>query len=502
MANTKEPSTKKTSTSKSSKRGAGVTKKKPVSSKKSVSAAKKKTAVSKKTTNKSKSVKKPVKKVHKIKNKIKKVERKHVFGFGVALAAIAVVFSLVIPATSQQIAEAKIQNIVCKSKNGTVIEPNTKVYTKYGISGYFMFTSSNGCFNRSQVERAHKMGADTIVTFGSTLKGSSAAMLASDNTFKNFKIKGQPGYNYIKNVSGAKINRVFTYSDKLTYGKKALSCGSKRNGVQTVGESVYTWWLFPTDSSYSSCSSPSNNYDLVVSYSASKTDGNLVMVSNASRYGMKVYLGLPKPQGDPKVPYRADSSYHHTLGSFATRMLSTWNERYGNVNAFAGVYQTLETPVFSNQSIWAPNLKVYSILNAVTTYQLPKAKERVLISPYANLNAQPSSRIQPSYSAIVKTANGARIILAPQDGVGTGAVGMNRVETFYAQSKKAGAPEFWANVEAFKPGGAVGNRPNTNKATLDAQIAKAKKYTPKVISYNWKYMESSGIVKQILGNNY
>lgn len=109
-------------------------------------------------------------------------------------------------------------------------------------------------------------------------------------------------------------------------------------------------------------------------------------------------------------------------------MLSTWNERYGNVNAFAGVYQTLETPVFSNQSIWAPNLKVYSILNAVTTYQLPKAKERVLISPYANLKAQPSSRIQPSYSAIVKTANGARIILAPQDGVGTGAVGMNRVE--------------------------------------------------------------------------
>ena len=435
--------------------------------------------------------------------RLNKLERKHVIAAIVIVIAIGVVLSLSFALVARETASADVYNIVCRDKKtNQIIKPDTKVYKTYGISGYFMYTSSNGCYNRQQVERSHKMGANTLVTFGSTLKSVSSSALSSGN-FSTFRPGGQNGYNYIKQKSGARINRIFTYSDKLTFSSKSLACGSKRNGVHTDSKgAVFTWWLFPTDSAYSSCSSPSNTYDLVVAYSPTKSDGNTILISNAARYGMKVYLGLPKPQPNPKVTYVADTSYTHTLGSFATRVLATWNQRFGSANAFAGVYQTLETPTFSNKSIWQPNLTVYTILNKVTQYRLPKAKERVLISPYADFKLQPTSTILSSYREIVKTGGGAHIILMPQDGVGTGRVGISRVDTLYSQAKKAGAAEFWANVEAFKPGGGLGKRTNTNKATLDSQIAHAKKYASKTLSYNWNYMESSGIARQILGSNY
>lgn len=461
-----------------------------------------KKSTKRKTTTTSRSKRKPKNAYQKFIAKLKRFERKHIVATAVIAIVIGAGISMFLSANSYDVAAAQMYTITCKdNKTGKAIAPDKKVYSAYRIDGYFMFPTANGCANRSQVERAHKIGAKTIVTFGSTLKEGS---LSTDDDFKDVRIGGKNIYDHAKSVSSAKINRVFTYKDKQTFSKNALSCGSKRNGVHTVGDAVYTWWLFPVDGAYSACSSRSNTYDLVVARSSSKIDANLMMVSNAATYGMKVYLGLPKPQVDPKITYRADSSYHHTLGAFATRMLATWNERFGSSNAFAGVYQTLETPVFSNESIWSTNLKVYSVLNQVTTYQLSKSKERVLISPYANLKtSQPLKAVGPAYRKIVQTGNGATIILAPQDGVGTGGVGLSLVDSFYSEARRgSGAHEFWANVEIFKPGGAVGKRPPTDKATLDKQVQKGWSSASNVIGYRWDYMEKTGIPRQLLGKNY
>lgn len=183
----------------------------------------------------------------------------------------------------------------------------------------------------------------------------------------------------------------------------------------------------------------------VVSYSPSNHDANSVLVSVAKRYGVTTYLGLPKPQMDAKVSYVADTSCAHMLSAFTSRVLATWNQRFGSSTAFSGVYQTLETAAFSNSTIWSNNLKIYALQNMIVQYRLPKSKERVIISPSASLRAQSLSAVTKSYAQIVQTGKGARIILMPQDGVGTGKVGLSRVREFYAAAKKAGAHEFWAN---------------------------------------------------------
>lgn len=385
---------------------------------------------------------------------------------------------------------------------------DTSVKTRHGIGGYFMYTSLNTCVTQNQVQRSHMIGADTILTFGSTLKMSSRDALSSDATFKRFRIGEKYGYDYARSRAGnVKINRVFTYDNKNTYSSDSLKCG-KKNGVYYEGytdnnsktiKGVFTWWLFPVDGSYSGCSSPSNTYDLVVSYSQSNRDADLLLVNTAKRYGMTTYLGLPKPQMDPHVKYVADTSYHHTLGAFTSRVLATWNQRFGKSSAFSGAYQTLETAAFSNAGIWENNLKTYAMQNRIVQYRLPKQKERVIISPYASLSSQSLTAVTSSYRKIVQTGGGTRIILMPQDGVGTGRVGLKRVQSFYAAAKKAGAAEFWANVEAFKPGGTMMKRAVTDKKTLDLQIVYGKQYAPKVMSYNWSYMEKSGLAKSLRG---
>lgn len=168
----------------------------------------------------------------------------------------------------------------------------------------------------------------------------------------------------------------------------------------------------------------------------------------------------------------------------------------------------------------------------IVAQKLPEAKRRVVVSPYADLRREvtPVEAIVPALQAVAATAGGATLVLAPQDGAGTGRVGLFRdgdagvrvrddlrdvvgdttygdayaasTATLYAEAAKVTDVELWANVEAFRPHGAVGDRATTTLDVLDLQVELAQPHVGKIIAYRWDdYMDQSGLAGQILARH-
>lgn len=378
--------------------------------------------------------------------------------------------------------------------------------SKYPVDGYFVYTSSNQCTGRNHMHEARQTGAKTSITFGSRILSSSKSSLAKDSVFKHFRIGGRTGYDHaLRQTDGGKIRAVYTYSNKVSFSSNALKCG-KRNGVQVVGSKMFTWWLFPVGGSYSGCTSPTKTYNLVVAYNPSaKEDADYNMVANAEALGMQVYLGLPWSKADSKAPYLADGDkyYQHTYGAFATRFGLTWQQRYGKSKAFAGVYATQEMVIGGKASVWQPSLNIYKIQSQVMSYTLGSSKRTLLVSPYASVKQHPLSGAAASLRNIVKHAKAGanvRVIIAPQDGVGTGQVPISQTTTLFKAAKQAGAWRTWANLEAFQSKrDSAGNRlpmPKDGKR-FRQQVNNARSAkVDSIIVYSWNQARDSGVFKR------
>lgn len=425
------------------------------------------------------------------------------------VAVIAVVGGYGLYAVTQQNA-TNVSAASCKA-------PDRRVTTDYPVSGYFYMTSSNACSTQTSVEGMHKIGADTIITFGSTMKEMSVGQLKGDALYKYFSSGGRHGYDIAASkTSGGRIAKVFTYSDKIIMGSAAHMCGD-RDGTIRTSQGVFDWFLIPTDSSYSGCTSPSKTYNLVVSSSRAGNDANTNLINSAQAYGMKVYLGMPKVAMSADASQGPRVDYSHTFGAFTTRVLKSWQQLYGNSRAFAGVYQTQETVI--SGKVGKKVLDLYTIQHNVVSYQLQKDKRTVIISPYARMLRSSGTTIASITDAarrMGKTASDAGVtaIIMPQDGAGTGHVGLYDPFERNSAIRSEGAPTVgrssiknadaymgnttdlyravraagyttWGNVEAFRPGGAIGSRPLTNRATFDKQVRTAAPAVQKIISYRW-----------------
>ncbi|MFC7877372.1 DUF4434 domain-containing protein [Isoptericola sp. NPDC057391] len=414
---------------------------------------------------------------------------------------------------------------------GRLDRPDVAVRASYAVTGWFVLTTADRCATRATVQGAHTIGADTLVTFGAALAPATPADLrpGGDEGFAGFTVDGQDGYDHaVAQTGGGAVRHVYTYAAKATFDDAALFCPG-RDGRTTTAHGTFTWWLLPVEGGYSECDSPSRTYDLVVAHAASTVDADALLVADAERFGMSVYLGLPKPAPDPAAPYVGDDSYTQTLGGFTSRVLAGWNARYGQRDAFAGVYQSLETAVFTDEATWAPNLRVYEMQHRIVGFRLPRDKQRVVVSPYADLRRDggvPVSSVRPALQRIADTAAGVRMVLAPQDGGGTGRVGVfgradrdrpvradlrgvvgrttygeayaGSTARLYAEAAKVRGVTLWANVEAFRPPGEVGDRAPTDLATLDRQVALARPHVAKVVGYRWDdYLDASGLAAEI-----
>lgn len=385
--------------------------------------------------------------------------------------------------------------------------PNSKIgsnRSKYPVNGYFAFTTHDQCKDRKQLHEMRNTGAKNVVTFGSRLVGSSKKSLATNSNFRDFRIGGRTGYDHAaRQTNGGKIRAVYTYSNKVSFSSNALKCG-KRNGVQITKGKMYTWWLFPVYGSYSGCTDPKKTYDLVVAYNPNaKEDADYNMIANAELLGMKVYLGMPWSKADPSIPYVADRDkhYRHTYGSFATRLGLTWQQRYSKSKGFAGVYATQEMVIGGKPSIWQSSLDIYRVQSQVMSYTLDKSKRNYMISPYASVKQHPLSGAAASMRNMVnhgKAGSGVRVIMAPQDGVGTGQVPLSQTTALYQAAKKSGAWLTWANLEAFQAKrDSKGNRlpaPRDGKR-LAQQFANARKAkVDGYFLYHWNLTRDSGVM--------
>ncbi|MFJ4209599.1 hypothetical protein ACIPY2_14195 [Paenarthrobacter sp. NPDC089675] len=380
----------------------------------------------------------------------------------------------------------------------------------YPISGYFIFGSTSDDANLKKLTDIKSVGGDTVITFGSVVKPTTLAQLPSDCSIS--------GVNCVAAAtSDVKVNRYFSYSDGNTWGAPSLAC--PRDKSVTSGANVYTVMVIPTQGT--GCNSSNGLYDVI--FITSGTASISVSVAKAATsLGMKFYAGMPAPSKSTTITYVPDLTYQSTFTAFTARFIK-FQAKVNNVAGLAGFYHHTEMPV-GNGSVWNATLTVYSIQNSAIAAYMPS--RAALISPYMDTRTDYSAHITVAQASagirnIAGTANGVKLAIAVQDGMGTGKAGSffssdsgQQVDAYAASIAGSGtwgsrylAPnrdyfyamadaldgtgvQLWGNMEGMAPGTSQnpcdGNyRGQSTKARHDKQLQQMGNAPVKVISYMW-----------------
>lgn len=380
----------------------------------------------------------------------------------------------------------------------------------YPISGYFIFGSTSDDANLKKLTDIKSVGGDTIITFGSQIKPATSASAPAGCTIS--------GVNCVTAATaGVSVNRYFTYADGNTWGAPSLAC--PRDKTVTSASTVYTVMVIPTQGT--GCNSSNNLYDVVIITSGTASI-SVSVAKAATTLGMKYYTGMPAPVKRTDVTYLADLSYQSTLTAFTNRFLQ-FQGKVNNVSGLVGYYHHTEMPVAAG-AIWDSILTVYAIQNQAIAKLQPTRS--ALISPYLDTRMSNTGRVtvdnaRAGIQKMAGTANGVRLAIAVQDGMGTGKTGAYfghesgyDVDQFAASivgsgtwGSKYAAPnrdyflamaegiegtgaELWANMEGMAPGTSANPcdnqfRGQSNKARHDRQLQQIGNYPVKIISYMW-----------------
>ncbi|WOH17784.1 hypothetical protein IRJ34_15735 [Paenarthrobacter sp. GOM3] len=380
----------------------------------------------------------------------------------------------------------------------------------YPISGYFIFGSTNDAANLQKLTDMKSVGADTVITFGSTVKPATSASVPADCSIS--------GVNCVTAAtSGIKVNRYFTYTDGNTWGAPSLAC--PRDKTVTSGSTVYTVLVIPTQGT--GCTSSNNSYDVFVVTSGTSSI-SVSVAKAATALGMKYYTGMPAPSKDPTITYVPDLTYESTFTAFTARFIQL-QAKVNNVAGLTGFYHHTEMPV-GGGTVWNATREIYSMQNLAIKKYMPTRS--ALISPYMDNRTDYSAHITVDMARegirnIAETANGVKLAIAVQDGMGTGKAGSffssdagTQVDPFAASIVGSGtwgdsylAPnrdyfwamadgvegtgaELWGNMEGMAPGTSQnpcdGNyRGQSTKARHDKQLQQMGNSPVKVISYMW-----------------
>ncbi|UOD80472.1 hypothetical protein [Paenarthrobacter ureafaciens] len=380
----------------------------------------------------------------------------------------------------------------------------------YPISGYFIYGSTSDAANIKKLTDIKSVGGDTVITFGSRLKPATLSTIPTD-----CKISGVNCATAA--ASGVKVKRYFTYSDGSSWGAKSFICA--RDKTVTAGSVVYTIMVLPVEGS--GCNSPSGTYDVVVINGG--TNSLSVSVGKAATdLGMKYYAGLPAPVMRTDIGYLPDLSYQATLSLFTARFL-IYQSNVNNVPGLAGFYHHVEMPL-SDGAVWDSVLTLYRMQNSrIAQYQPGRS---AVVSPYIDSRSAFSGRVtvaqaRNAANKIAKTANGVKLAIAAQDGMGTGKGGSyfpsessSSVDQYAAsivgngswgskylastrdyfwglsEGVKGTGAQLWANLEGMAP--ATSQNPcdnslrgQTTKTRINKQVQQLGNTPAKVISFMW-----------------
>ena len=302
-----------------------------------------------------------------------------------------------------------------KTKPSPPKKPTT--YSGATIGGFFIYSSTSTQVTNQMLDGIKATGADTVITFGSRLRPV---------TVNNHTPQATGFTSCVENGKGClsalykkhKVNKVFTYEDKEPWSGRALVCSGERMVAADNGDKFTVLVL----GRKGNCSKAA---DLVVIKHPASGKATTELVKGAQKRGMKVILGLPAPIASSKHGWLPDMSYQDTLQRFTNRFLHRTKKDYGTPKTIAGFYHHTEMPLVVSDS-WKSVRTLYSMQNKSIKKHFPG--KIGLISPYIDarrnsVSPTPLKEVAAATRKLAKTANGVHIIIAPQDGQGTGKVG-------------------------------------------------------------------------------
>lgn len=387
-----------------------------------------------------------------------------------------------------------------------------------GVSGFFAAAQSTDAANRDQLEQMQAAGADTVITFGYTLATIDAAA-AKTGRFADCTIDGKSCYDAVR--SGITVRKVLAYAGNTAFTSEQRLCA--RDVFTSAGSTTYAVMGVPVNGSCTTATS----FDIVMT-AHSGVDKAASVTSQAGALGMKHYIGMPAPDMQADTAWLPDTSYLATLKDFTGRFAMAT----GSPSGLGGFYQHREMPL-SDYPDWDGMYSLYSMQNAAIAAK--STTKVVMISPYIDARKASNQTVAKAKAAAAKLAGTrsglSRLILAPQDGMGTGKgsayggdkwgwrvdpyqrtiVGdVTNAEAYFASSEayfqavKDGIGgdanvALWGNLEGMAPIIASGSNANpcstghsdTRGFTLDSrmieQLREVAGITAKNVSYHWDY---------------
>lgn len=387
-----------------------------------------------------------------------------------------------------------------------------------GVSGFFATAQSTDAANRTQLQQMKTAGADTVITFGYTLKRIDAAA-ARAGRFANCTVGTSSCYDKVR--SGITVRKVLEYAGNTSFTSGQRLCA--RDVFTTGGGYSYAVMGVPVNGTCSTATT----FDIVMT-AHTGVDKAASMTSQAGALGMKHYIGMPAPAMRTDKAWLPDTSYLSTVKDFTGRFAQATGAPAG----LGGFYQHREMPM-SDFSDWDGMYSVYSMQNAAIAAK--SARKVVLISPYIDARKASNQTVAKAKAAAAKMAGTrsglSQLIIAPQDGMGTGKgsayggskwgwrvdpyqrtiVGdVTNAEAYFASSAsyyramkdgvagKTGVA-LWSNLEGMAPIISSGSNANPCSTghhagrgfTLDSrmteQLREVAGITAKNISYHWDY---------------
>lgn len=441
-----------------------------------------------------------------------------------------------VSAQSTPIAEASAFTDPC----GTF---DTGTRAPYAVTGYWLVPTVNPCTWRRQLEAIHKVGGDTVIRLGTGLQprpvDDEGRVLTRDHEVdRRYEACEEDGLSCVaaaerdlrKANPNNRVTWTYVYRTDERFGPGLFRCPSMERSI-VVGRHVFYRLIAPEDGSDDpGCDfTKPRNYHIIL-IAAAAEDSLTRLLDLADRFHMRVFPALPLAPRDPIQPTRADPDHIGTLTTLTRRILQDYGVRLRDRDSLGGVYQPFELQMremrFDGGDDDHPTLKVYAGQHEIVEQELPG--KPILVSPYLDARKKVSFGATPrqvaeGFKALARTGVG---IIAPQDGRGTGKVGLfwsderdqpvdRRLvpvvgDTTYGEAYHGSTRDYyramaqareemvaqghrvelWANVEAFEPEGDTpcgnqGSRGATDKKRLDTAITLTGRYVSKVISYMW-----------------
>ena len=226
------------------------------------------------------------------------------------------------------------------------------------------------------------------------------------------------------------------------------------------------------------------------------------LIDGARATGHNAYLGLPAPRMNGYLP---DLSYTPVLREFTRKFVTNYDARGAR-----GYYHHVEMPV-GGRGTWDGVRGLYAMQNREVARVRPGAT--TIIAPYLETR-KGKAHASPEQSAsgvkrLLATANGTRLLIAPQDGLGAGTTRLRADTTrgftsttedvFAAMSRVAGA-RLYATTEVMRPGGGTSDsRTHTDIGRVKQQLNAVKPYTSGSIGFMWNNQTGMRDVSGIRG---